>query len=254
MHIIFASYGNDSVALIQWAHERRLTDVTVLYSDTGWAADWWAERVLKAEAWVQKIGFTPARTTSKGLEQLVRDKKGWPRQGLQFCTLHLKIEPALTWLENNAPKSAVCLVGVRREESQARRAFPEHTPESANHGGRALWAPLVDFSEADRNGLIERANFEVLPHRSMECFPCINSNRRDLRELSKDLSRVEHIAAIEESMGVTSKGKPRTMFRPYRHMGATGIKEVVRWATSNRGEFDPDDGTGGGCDSGFCGL
>ena len=57
MHIIFASYGNDSVALIQWAHERRLTDVTVLYSDTGWAADWWAERVLKAGWWLS-LGTT----------------------------------------------------------------------------------------------------------------------------------------------------------------------------------------------------
>ena len=40
-HLIFASYGNDSIALIQWAHERSLPDVHVAYTDTGWAADWW---------------------------------------------------------------------------------------------------------------------------------------------------------------------------------------------------------------------
>ena len=39
-HVIFASYGNDSIALIQWAHERDLTDVAVAYSDTGWGAPW----------------------------------------------------------------------------------------------------------------------------------------------------------------------------------------------------------------------
>jgi len=38
-YVIFASYGNDSIALIQWAHEHNLKNVTVAYSDTGWAAD-----------------------------------------------------------------------------------------------------------------------------------------------------------------------------------------------------------------------
>ena len=47
-HLIFASYGNDSIALIQWAHERGLPGVHVAYGDTGWAADWWAGRVDQA--------------------------------------------------------------------------------------------------------------------------------------------------------------------------------------------------------------
>ena len=38
MHVLFCSYGNDSIALIQWAHERGLKDVVCLYSDTGWSA------------------------------------------------------------------------------------------------------------------------------------------------------------------------------------------------------------------------
>ena len=41
MHVLFCSYGNDSIALIQWAHERGLKGVTCLYSDTGWSARWW---------------------------------------------------------------------------------------------------------------------------------------------------------------------------------------------------------------------
>jgi hypothetical protein len=54
------------------------------------------------------------------------------------------------------------------------------------------------------------------------------------------------------------------MFRPYRYMGATGIREMVKWANSTRGTYgtsqgelfdDLDDGTGGGsCYSGQCGL
>jgi len=88
----------------------------------------------------------------------------------------------------------------------------------------------------------------------MECFPCINSNRRDLQELAKDETRIAKIEAIEADLGSTSKGKPRTMFRPYRYMGATGIREVVRWAAAKHGKFDLEDGTGSDCTEGYCGI
>lgn len=96
-HLIFASYGNDSIALIQWARERSLPDVHVAYGDTGWAAEWWAGRVDQAEAWVRSLGFVPHRITGEGMEALVARKKAWPRGGggkYQFCTEALKKEPA----------------------------------------------------------------------------------------------------------------------------------------------------------------
>ncbi len=123
-HVIFASYGNDSIALIQWAHENRLQDVHVVYSDTGWAACYWPARVAVAEQWVRDLGFTPHRIKSEGMAALVERKKAWPRGGgkkYQFCTWALKVEPALRWLAENDPEcEAICLNGVRREESQAR--------------------------------------------------------------------------------------------------------------------------------------
>jgi len=266
-YVIFASYGNDSVALIQWAKEKGLKNVCVVYSDTGWAADWWMKRVEKGELWVKSLGFTPIRINSIGLEKLVRKKKGWPRQGMQFCTQELKIFPAIEWLKKNDPeKNAICMVGVRREESANRANWPEWVDESPNHGGREMWSPLVKHSDAERNKLIQRSGFDVLPHRSMECFPCINSNRQDLQKLATNEDRIKAIEIIETDMGFTSKGKPRTMFRPYRHMGATGIREIIRWANAPRGKYTPkgqndqgelflDDGTGGGaCNSGWCGM
>lgn len=251
-YVIFASYGNDSVALIRWAKENNLEDVCVLYSDTGWSSSEWDERVKGMENWVELLGFKTARTKSMGLEALVRQKKGWPRNGMQFCTLHLKIIPAMQWLDENDPdKIATCLVGVRREESQNRRSFPKFQISSPNHGGRPLWAPLATLTAEQRDALLLRAGIEPLPHRSMECFPCINANRADLRLLAQDSERVEKIASIENDMGVSSKGKKRTMFRPYRHMGAVGIHEVVRWAQSDRGGFTPDDEE---CETGYCGI
>lgn len=250
-HVIFASYGNDSVALIQWAYEHELPGVAVVYSDTGWAADHWEARVEQMEQWVKTLGFTPHRTKSEGLEELVKRKKGWPRNGMQFCTLELKIRPALNWLEDNDPqKQATCIVGVRREESQARKNFPEITEDSPNHGNRRLWAPMVNFTTDQRDGLLARAKVEPLPHRSMECFPCINSNRSDLRLLAKDPKRIAEIERIEKEMGTTSKGKPRYMFRSAKFMGAEGIREVVKWAESERGKYQPDKEFD--CEGGFC--
>ncbi len=254
-HIIFASYGNDSCALIQWAHETNLENVTVLYNDTGWSSDDWDARVKAKEVWVQSLGFNTARTASRGMEALVKERKGWPRQGMQFCTLWLKIMPASDWLDENDPDgSAVCLVGVRREESANRANFPEYEKASENYGGRDVWAPLVEHMEADVKRLLDTAGIPLLNHRSMECYPCINSNRTDLRMLADDAARILDIARIEKEMGFTGKGKPRTMFRPYRHMGAVGIKEVVRWAMSDRGKYDPDNEPESGCDTGWCGI
>ena len=239
MYVLFASYGNDSMALIQWAIENKLKDVTVLYSDTGWAAKWWLDMVEEGEEYAREHGFKTVRTESIGLLELVKQRKGWPRQGLQFCTTELKIEPARQWLNEHDPdKEATCLVGVRRCESANRSDFPEFVEESDKHGGREVWAPLVRHTDEKRDELLARAGFGVLPHRSMECYPCINSNRTDLRELAKDPARIELIDITEQEMGFTSNGKLRTMFRPYRHMKAVGIKEVIKWAESDRGKYE----------------
>lgn len=258
MYFIKASFRNDSLALIQLVHEMGLPDVTVIYSDTGWAAKWWQPRVEAGFNLCRRYGFSTAHIMSEGFEALARRKKGFPRQGIQFCTEELKINPSKTWMmERDPEKRATVLVGKRREESANRSQTPEFimdpSPDGPD-GGRLLWHPLVYFLEPERDALIRRAGFDPLPHRSMECYPCINSNRADLQALDAD--RTTEIEALEKDMGFTSEGKPRTLFRPYRYMGATGIREIVRWANSPRGKFESlDDGTGGGdCYSGQCGL
>ena len=242
--IIFSSYGNDSVALIQWAHEQKLRDVVVVFSDTKWAADWWMARVERLEWWVHKLGFWTDRTSSIGFVELAKTKKAFPTQQYQWCSYILKIEPAERWLSANDPESrAVCLVGVRREESSERTHFPRYLASSPNHGGRVMLAPLADWTEDERNQLLIRAGVEPLPHRSMECSPCINSNRADIQAMTEtEVSRVE---AVEKNMttlfGLTKNGKPRTLFRPHRHMGAVGIREIKKWAHSPRGKYvSPD--------------
>ncbi len=250
-YVIFASYGNDSIALIQWAHEASLTDVHVAYGDTGWAADWWPERVAKAEAWAQSLGFTTHRIVSEGMESLVMRKKAWPRGGggkFQFCTEALKKEPARAWLDANDPdKEATCMTGVRREESENRRDAPEWVESSKDHGGRELWQPLVRHSAAMRDALALKSPLPLLPFRSKECWPCVNARKGELRQLDEPARH--RVWMIEQAAGINSKGNDRVMFSPARHGGAVGIDAVIEDA-----KHDMDDlFESRTCEGGWCG-
>jgi hypothetical protein len=222
------------------------------------------DRVTACQQWVERQGFSFFTTPSPGMDQLVRMKKGFPRQGMQFCTQELKIYPAQHWLSLVDPnKTSTCLVGVRREESKARSQWPEYVEESDKHGGRPLWAPLVRHDTAERDALLRRAGFAPLPHRSKECDGCVNNNRADM--LVMDEQTVQQIKKWEQDIG-------KTFYRPYRHMGAVGIDEVMDWARAPRGKYKSGSGRGkvkpsllskaelsendggSGCDSGMCGT
>jgi hypothetical protein len=249
MNVISASYGNDSKAMIQWAFENDIENVTVTYIDTGWAGEGWQELVSAGECWVRSLGFEPVTITpAVQFAELIKHKSGFPNQRYQWCSGLLKGVPFLNWLDEKDPGGeAAVFVGKRREESRERAATPCVT-WSEYHGGRMLVHPLYAHTEADRDALLRRAGFEPLPHRSRECDPCVNANRADFRRLSDvDIAKT---AALEAEIG-------KTMFRPARHGGATGIAQVMDWARCSHGKYkqDQDDPFSEGCGSSFgCGL
>jgi 3'-phosphoadenosine 5'-phosphosulfate sulfotransferase (PAPS reductase)/FAD synthetase len=252
-YAIFASYGNDSIALIQWMFEKygKSKRIAVVYTSTGWAAEYWAERVKRGEEWVRSLGFDAFTIESEGMENLVRRKKAWPRAGgkYQFCTENLKQKPALAWLDSvDAGKEIICCVGVRREESENRADFPEWTDESEKHGGRELYAPLVRHTEKMRNALIKKTPFDFLPTRSKECWPCTWANHQELRVLDEP-ARIK-VLNLETEMGVNSKGNPRVLFRPVRFKGAVGINAVLDYVRRTGDDMFNNKG----CDGGWCGA
>ena len=229
MIVLSVSYGNDGIASIQWAKETAQQDVTVAYCNTGWAAPWWPQRVEKGEALARSYGFQTVRCESMGMPALVRMKKGWPGNGQQFCTLWLKGLPFLQWIDEADPeKKAVVVIGKRRAESEERKDTPEFIESSEYHGGRKIWHPLYLHTNEDRDALILRAGWEVLPHRSRECNPCVNANRKTFLGLTP--GEVERVNDLEVEIG-----KP--MFRPKR-FGAIGIHGVIKWATDGRKRGD----------------
>lgn len=253
MNIIFSSCGNDSVALIQWAIEAELEDVVVAYSDTQWATTIWQARVDRVRDWVHLNGGEFVTIESEGFANLVRRKQAFPANGMGFCSYELKIKPAAEWLEAFDPgKLGVCYTGVMQIESESRKNWPQVLEASPNHGNRKLISPLATLTEGARDMLLARAGFDVLPHRSQECSPCINATIKDLQDLpSVDVIRVMD---LEKEMGVGKRsGKHKYMFRPHRMGGACGIESVKKRADQGGGKFSELQEDMFGCDSGFCG-
>jgi 3'-phosphoadenosine 5'-phosphosulfate sulfotransferase (PAPS reductase)/FAD synthetase len=253
MNIIFSSGGNDSVATVQWAFENDLDNIIVAYSDTQWASPDWAARIDRVSQWINENGGAMVVIPSEGFPDLVRRKKAFPANGMGFCSYILKIEPAMIWLDAIDPdKKATCYTGVMRIESEKRKNWPEVLEESPNHGGRTLVSPLACLEVSDRDALLDRAGFDVLPHRSMECSPCINATIKDIQEI--DPTDVIKVITLEEEMGVGERsGKAKFMFRPHRMAGARGFEQVKEWADHGGGQYSPDQEDMFGCDSGFCG-
>ncbi len=249
MNIISSSCGNDSVALIQWAKENELNNVVVTYIDTGWAAPSWQERVDRVKRWVESIGFDFVTISSMGMEKLVDIKKAFPSNRYQFCTAHLKGIPFLNWIdEYDKDFNSKVLIGKRRAESRARAETPEYIENSEYHGGRTVWHPLYLHSDKQRDELLEKAGFEILPHRSQECSPCVNANKADFLLLEPE--QIKRVSDAEVKLG-----KP--MFRP-KKFNAVGIHGVITWAKYWKRKMRLEPGEieiGTGCDGHYgCGL
>jgi len=248
VNVISASYGNDSVAMIQLARELGLQDVHVVFVDTHWSAPGWLDRVAELEGWVRSLGFSVGHIKSPmTFEELMVMKKGFPYNGKQWCSGILKGIPFLDWIEQADPEcKALVLIGKRREESVKRQDTPEFIEASEYHGGRRVWHPLFEHTNAQRDEILRRAGIKPLPHRSKECNPCINANKDDLRELTEwEIVRLE---GLESRTG-------QTMFRPKKHGNAIGIRQVVDWANSRRGKYNPkQESMFNECSSGYCGF
>ncbi|MBK8773060.1 MAG: phosphoadenosine phosphosulfate reductase family protein [Rhizobiales bacterium] len=231
--------------MIQLAHEGGLASVCpvhVCYIDTGWAASFWAARVDAVEALSRRYGFEFHRIRrGETFEELMLRKKGFPMPGKTWCSYELKGKVFNEFSAEIDPSAeAIVCIGKRRDESPARKDTPEWIDHDEFHDTRTVWHMLAFVAEAERNQIILRSGMPILPHRSQECSPCANANRRDFKALTE--REILRTAALEQATG-------KSMFRPYHHMGATGIRQVIEWAHSPRGKYEPEHD---GCGSGYC--
>ena len=120
MHIISVSFGNDSIALLQWAHDKKI-NAHVVYIDTGWAHESWDNRIKQGKILAAKYGFSVHHIKGDlSFSEMVVMKKGFPSNRYQFCTGILKGLPFLDFCEKIDPdRQSTIIIGKRREESNA---------------------------------------------------------------------------------------------------------------------------------------
>ena len=121
-YILSVSYGNDSIALIQWAHEYGLENCFAVYCDTGWAHPEWPARVREGMTLAESYGFVTWSVKGMTFEEIVLMKKGFPSQKFQWCSGLLKTIPFGDFAEFIDPnKEAVIIIGKRRVERKIGR-------------------------------------------------------------------------------------------------------------------------------------
>lgn len=195
--VIRSNYGDESIALIQWAHEHQLTkkaNITVCSINTGWAAGAWDIQVKKGQALAREYGFEVVTLEAPMyFQDLILEKRSFPTKKFQWCAGFLKGVPFLHWLDEIDP-SAEYLVALPKRQALYRTPIDEYIDSCEHHGERKVWHPMVSLSNESRDQLIEAAGFKVLNHRSLECDPCVNASPREIQHLSPaDIQKTKNL-------------------------------------------------------------
>lgn len=220
MNIILGNYGNDSIAVMQWAIDQNLSNLYFVSVDTAWAAPSWLARVEQGTAYAKSKGVIPVRLHSAAsFADSVRSRGEFPNKKFQWCPGLLKGLPINDWLDDVDPAcEAVLHLGKRRLASRANRRLVATVEASEHYNDRPLCYPIIDLNEFERDDLIRKAGFDVLDHRSLECDPCIHSSWADLKRL--DSTQINATAALEKETG-----KP--MFAPDQFQQLKGIRIIA---------------------------
>jgi hypothetical protein len=213
LYSIIANFGDDSIALIQWAYANNLTDVHILYVHTGWQAERWQFHCDKSCQWVKKLGFISHKLKPEyDFSRLVEARKFFPSQQFHWCAAFLKGITILQWLdENDENLEMTILLANRRSMSESQFDLPYEIKESERYDGRTINYPIYNYSKLMRDELIKKTPFiKPLGHRSLECQPCIHFIKQDVHTVS--LSDIKRIQKMEGKLGKTMFEEPFTEY------------------------------------------
>ena len=169
--------------------------------------------------------------------RLMFEYENFPRSFVRWCTRKLKIEPLKKYYDT-LDFDPTNVVGIRKEESQARKKLSEH--DWSDFLDCNVWRPIINWKE---NQVIEiHKKHQVEPNPlylqgsdRVGCYPCINSNKKEIRKLTKE--RIELIHEIETRINKIrkEKGKEAAGFFKTTDRNKTLIHDVVDWSKTARG-------------------
>lgn len=222
------SGGKDSTAMILHLRELGLPNpIRYVHSDTG------HEHPITV-AYIQELRDTLGIDieVSKGLysfESLAVKKGCFPSTRRRFCTEQLKVVPMKHYLDGKRVvdgewvqvepelENSVLAVGVRAQESHARSQLGEWDEDGKAYD-RPVWRPLIDWSAEEvfdthrKYGVNWNPLYEMGITR-VGCWPCINTNKSQLRiTFKRDSSVVDRLRDMEARVVATSPNGLATFF------------------------------------------
>lgn len=239
------SGGKDSTALALWLKEQEI-DFTPVFIDTGFEHELTYQYIedtlkplfgdfitLKNESLFQEI-----ESWSGGMEQAIFKNKIFPSGRVKFCTRLLKIVPIQNFyseIRSRIKKKPINAVGIRAEESFKRSQLLEIEEQDE----ATSWRPILNLTQKEVISIHHRHNIKPNPlylkgYSRVGCFPCIFSNKSDIRQMSfLDPERIEYLDALEQRVNNlrNDKDKKATFFRSKKkNVESMSIRQVVEWS------------------------
>jgi hypothetical protein len=224
MHILITNFGDDSIALIHWAYQNRLTDLHILSIATGWEDKSWGLRIKQAQEWINNLNIPYEHLIPKTLfSDNVIARKRFPSKKFHWCPSFLKGMALLDWLDENDPECSSTILLAHRSSMSKNQVVGEYIEEHEHYDDRKVWFPLHQASNEDRNKILLETPFPPLNHRSLECQPCIYNSYSDFKRMSHD--DAQKASALENKV-------QSAMFNPIDYNGAKSVLEIKEKITT----------------------
>lgn len=250
------SGGKDSTALLLWAVYESgypLDSIVASFCDTGNEHQWTYDHIKLLDATVH-----PIQIIKPPLDfwELAHKKQRFPARKARFCTQELKMKPTQAFVQGLSGDGAVLLhSGVRASESNERAKLSEHDWDS--YMALPVYRPLLRWSLQDvweiheRYGVPKNKLYETGMHR-VGCFPCINSNKAEIRLIAEKfpdriafISNFERTGFSNRKVGFRSFFHSKTVTSPFRSIPFKSkdgsvvmvctIHDVVAWSKTEHG-------------------
>lgn len=245
--IVSVSGGKDSTACALALREGGLT-FSMVFADTGWEA---RETYDHLDMLMRKLGPIDVVGVTGGMVAKIKARAGFPARMQRWCTRELKIEP-LRKYHDAIGDDTVSVVGLRAAESEARAKLSEL--EDDDRWGGWVWRPILSWTVEEVLAIHHRHGIEVNPlyklgHDRVGCYPCVYSNKEDIRLVAEHApDRIDTIRTLEEEC-VTQR-RERNAVQPGRYAypddasffqsregdrRLTNIDNVVSWSRTSHG-------------------
>lgn len=198
---LIANFGNESLSLMAWAIENDLSNVTVVYVDTGWSAEGWQAHIkhVKQRLACSSLRFQ-ALSAPAEFEALVRDRKQFPSIKFQWCAGFLKGLAINAYLDEQDPEClSQVLLAKRKSTARANRFLSAFEHDNEYYNLRTVHYPLLEYSDAACLKLLKRHGLPIQYPRSLECQPCIHSTLLERQRMTANEKR--RLQVLENEVG-----------------------------------------------------